>query len=193
MSKVGLCGVFENYQERATGPSFVIGNGIEFDADKRAFQKELDNTGFRLVYDAYYRQPAFTCFGAKQLDTALCYLYTALAHELENKTRYPHLFVFHTAIDIYAEIIMYHGRQKWLEPVIQHNIETYDLLVHLPTHGQNVRNRSNKHEKYDGVVGRIIHDFKGKYVRASDTANAIALVKQNLNGENNDAKIEARL
>jgi hypothetical protein len=174
--KVGIVGIFENYTNRAVGPAFLVAAGVEYNTIKQSIQSTFDND-CSILFDPYYNYPASVTFGAKEIGTNLTYLHTQIAYELMHTQKmYKPLVVMHTVIDIYAEIMMNYGKQRWLEPVLQRQIESYDKLIHIPLEFY-VPKPNPVQEKYDTIIRRIMHDFTGNYFRCSAKENILSDIR----------------
>lgn len=59
-------------------------------------------------------------------------LHTQVADELVAESRYPVVLCDRSVIDNYVYLLVAHGPQPPLEPLVQSWVRTYDLLVHVP-------------------------------------------------------------
>jgi nicotinamide riboside kinase len=59
-------------------------------------------------------------------------LHTQIGEELIAQVRYPVILCDRSVLDNYVYLLLAAGRQKGLEPLIDHWMGTYDLLVHVP-------------------------------------------------------------
>jgi len=59
-------------------------------------------------------------------------LHTQVADELVAQSRYPVVLCDRSVIDNYVYLLVSHGPQPPLEPLVQTWVRTYDLLVHVP-------------------------------------------------------------
>lgn len=160
--KIGLVGVFEDYLRRATGPSFLTSPGIEYGDTKVKLMNGLNHIrDLDFVHDSYYVHPAATTFGKCKLGTGLAYLYTSLANILERQSHGRSVFVFQSVVDLYAEIELSHGYQEWLYPLIEREVQSYDMLVYVAP-----KDRRDHHENtlavtwYDDKINYLLPKFE---------------------------------
>lgn len=179
LKKIGLVGIFEDYQKRSTGPSFLLTPGYEYQDFKRKLSTALwDFKPVTYVHDSYYVHPAATTFGANQLNTALSYLYTSLATALERASHGNSVLVFQSALDLYAEIVINHRRQKWLEPLIEREVKSYDMLVYVAYRDQEPdRKNPVGAEHYDIIIRKLIQHFKGQYTQVKSVDEAATAIR----------------
>jgi hypothetical protein len=174
--KIGLLGIFEDYSHRCVGPYYLTSRNIECGHIKHSVGNAMDDTGATsIVHDPFYIYPAAATFGVGKLDVNLAYLYTQLSQELLRKDA-AKLLITHSILDIYAEIILNHGRKKWLEAVVKHHLPSYSLLIHVPLDLQN--NQSPLAVKYDNIVRRLIHDFRANYYRLCKGEDVNGVIKK---------------
>lgn len=179
LKKIGLVGVFENYQKRATGPTFLTSPGYEYGHIKNKLVTALnDLRELAYVHDSYYVHPAATTFGVNKLETGLSYLYTSLSNVLERMSRDHSVFIFQSVIDLYAEIMMNHNRQKWLEPLIEREVTSYDMLVYISLKDQNHEHKNVlAAERYEVIVRKLIQHFKGNHVQVKSVEEANTTIR----------------
>lgn len=59
-------------------------------------------------------------------------LHTQIAEELVAETRYRMVICDRSVLDNYVYLLVAEGPQKGLDPLVDHWLETYDLLLHVP-------------------------------------------------------------
>jgi hypothetical protein len=171
----GLVGVFENYTFRSTAETFDTTPGIHYGAVKRAFEQYLAAT-IRIIHDPFYIPPAAFLYGERDFNLNLAYLCTQILNETVAISRFEGAFAMHSVIDLYAEIVMNYRRQKWLEPLIARRVAAYDKLIHIPLDYQLSAERTPQAKKYNTICARLIHDFKGNYLRVNENEDTLITI-----------------
>jgi nicotinamide riboside kinase len=59
-------------------------------------------------------------------------LHTQIAEELVAEARYQVVICDRSVLDNYVYLLVAEGRQRGLDPLVDHWMETYDLLLHVP-------------------------------------------------------------
>jgi hypothetical protein len=176
--KIGLLGIFEDYSNRSTGPAFLTTQNLECGPIKKEVAARFEND-CTIICDPFYIFPAAATFGIKNIDVNLTYLYTQMATELYKQGRERDIICTHSVLDIYTEIVIHHGRAKWLEPLLSQHLSTYSMLLHVPIEMQSGHTLHG--HKYDALIRRFMHDFKANYYRLSEGESITDVIYAHLN------------